>query len=105
MLGEKLEPSSPSPAPEKAPAFILWPRREPFEHGLVPIPKLIFSDGIQTLGPLKEKLLQGSPSGRITATELANALQIPPEHARLALETLVSVTPGRSRSRCWRGRA
>lgn len=91
MIGENLGPSSPSPAP--ASEFVLWPRREPFEHGLLPIPKLIFSDGTQTLGPLKEKLLQASPSGRITATELASALQIPPDYARLALDTLASVHP------------
>ncbi|KAM0942925.1 putative TBCC domain-containing protein [Dioscorea sansibarensis] len=92
MIGEDLGSSSPSPAP--APEFILWPRREPFEHGLLPIPKLIFSDGTQTLGPLKEKLLQASPSGWITATELADALPIPLDHARLAFDTLASVHPG-----------
>ncbi|KAJ0987079.1 hypothetical protein J5N97_005435 [Dioscorea zingiberensis] len=92
MLEEKPEPSTPT-APAPPPALLLRPRREPFEYGLLPISKLIFSDGILTLGPVKEKLLQASPDGRVSETQLAEALQIPPDYACLTIDTLASVLP------------
>ncbi|KAH7689457.1 TBCC domain-containing protein 1 [Dioscorea alata] len=88
MLEEKPEPSTPT-----APALLIRPRREPFEYGLLPISKLIFSDGTLTLAPLKEKLLQNSTDGRVSASKLAEALQIPHDYACLAIDTLASVLP------------
>ncbi|KAL5707993.1 hypothetical protein ACHQM5_018835 [Ranunculus cassubicifolius] len=84
-------PPSPSPPPSSA-AIHLHPRREPFEFGLLPIPKLIFSDGTQTLIPLKQKFLtQSSPS--INATLISEILQISIENACLVIDTLESVIP------------
>lgn len=77
--------------------LLLRPRREPFEHGLLPIPKLIFSDGTLTLGPIQQRLLQ-LPSVRVDAAELADALQIPVDHALLVLDTLAAVLPSDSNS-------
>nr|CAB3470874.1 unnamed protein product [Digitaria exilis] len=76
-----------------APAPALRPRREAFEHGLLPIPKLVFPEGTltQTLAQLKEKLASGG--ARVGATALAEALQIPAEQAALALGTLAAVLP------------
>ncbi|WOK95278.1 TBCC domain-containing protein 1-like isoform X2 [Canna indica] len=90
--------ASPSASPVTgggASQLLIRPRREPFEHGLLPIPKLIFSDGTLTLAPLAEKLLCRSiPSPhRVDAASLADALQISLDHARLALDTLVSILP------------
>ncbi|KAG9450653.1 hypothetical protein H6P81_010618 [Aristolochia fimbriata] len=69
-------------------------RREPFEYGLLPISKLIFSDGAATLAPLKQKLIQNSPSSpRIDAATISETLQISPENARLVLDTLAAVLP------------
>ncbi|XP_004146385.1 TBCC domain-containing protein 1 isoform X2 [Cucumis sativus] len=87
---------SPSPSssslPPKDPISLIHPRREPFEHGLLPIPKLIFSDPIQTLIPLKQKLLQSSsPSNRLNSSAISESLQISIDHARLVLDTLASV--------------
>ncbi|KAG0498311.1 hypothetical protein HPP92_003002 [Vanilla planifolia] len=70
--------------------LLLRPRREPFEHGLLPIPKLIFADGTLTLGPLKQRLLR-LPFGRVDTAALADVLQISTEHARLAIDTLSAV--------------
>ncbi|XP_073002058.1 uncharacterized protein [Typha latifolia] len=85
-------PTSSNPNP-----ILLRPRREPFEHGLLPIPKLVFSDGTltQTLAPIKEKLLHRTIPNphRVDAAALADALQIPLDHARLALDTLAAVLP------------
>ncbi|CAA6661591.1 unnamed protein product [Spirodela intermedia] len=39
------------PDPSAAPPLLLRPRREVFEYGLLPIPKLIFTDGTLTLDP------------------------------------------------------
>ncbi|XP_064992099.1 uncharacterized protein LOC135628978 isoform X1 [Musa acuminata AAA Group] len=91
-------PSSGAPTPAAAGGslqLLLRPRREPFEHGLLPIPKLIFSDGTLTLAALADKLLRRSiPSPhRVDATSLADALQISLDYARLALDTLASVLP------------
>jgi TBCC domain-containing protein 1 len=73
---------------------VLRPRRESFEHGLLPIPKLVFPEGTltQTLAQLKGKLA-ASGSGRVGAAALAEALQIPAEQAALALGTLAAVLP------------
>ncbi|KAJ8500229.1 hypothetical protein OPV22_010781 [Ensete ventricosum] len=92
-------PSVDVPAPAatsgRFPQLLLRPRREPFEHGLLPIPKLIFSDGTQTLAALAAKLLHRSITSphRVDAPALADGLQISLDHARLALETLASVIP------------
>nr|CAB3468427.1 unnamed protein product [Digitaria exilis] len=76
-----------------APAPALRPRREAFEHGLLPIPKLVFPEGTltQTLAQLKERLASGG--ARVGAAALAEALQIPAEQAALALGTLAAVLP------------
>ncbi|KQK17664.1 TBCC domain-containing protein 1 [Brachypodium distachyon] len=92
--------SAPAPAPSPAPApaatvySVLRPRRESFEHGLLPIPKLVFPEGTltQTLAQLKGRLLE-SGSGRVGAPALAEALQIPVEQAALVLGTLAAVLP------------
>uniref|UniRef100_A0ACD6AG71 Uncharacterized protein n=1 Tax=Avena sativa TaxID=4498 RepID=A0ACD6AG71_AVESA len=91
--------SAPAPVPASARAAaaspVLRPRRESFEHGLLPIPKLVIPEGTltQTLGQLKGKLA-ASGSGRVGAAALAEALQIPAEQAALALGTLAAVLPG-----------
>jgi hypothetical protein len=71
----------------------LRPRREAFEYGLLPIPKLVFPEGTltQTLSQLKERLAPGGT--RLGAAALAEALQIPAEQAALALGTLAAVLP------------
>ncbi|CAM8890049.1 unnamed protein product [Rhodiola kirilowii] len=73
--------------------FDIHPRREPFEHGLLPIPKLVFTDGTATLATLKDNLLAKSNANRVTADSISDALQILPDHARLVLDTLASVLP------------
>ncbi|CAO2044924.1 unnamed protein product [Urochloa humidicola] len=105
MADETLDPppdasptpaTPPPPATAPAPAALLRPRREAFEHGLLPIPKLIFPEGTlaQTLAQLKEKLAAAaSPGGCVGAAALAEALQIPREQAALALATLAAVLP------------
>ncbi|KAK3011166.1 hypothetical protein RJ639_013014 [Escallonia herrerae] len=88
-------PSTLSPPPATAPATAtsyIHPRREPFEHGLIPIPKLIFTDGTQTLAPLKDKLLHRSgQTRRVNSSDIADTFQISPDHARLVLDTVASV--------------
>ncbi|XP_010913921.1 uncharacterized protein [Elaeis guineensis] len=81
--------------PSAAPSPLLRPRRELFEHGLLPISKLIFSDGTLTLASLKNKLLQRSipSSDRVDALTIADALQISPDIALLVLGTLAAVLP------------
>ncbi|KAH7844108.1 hypothetical protein Vadar_024432 [Vaccinium darrowii] len=56
----------------------------------IPIPKLIFTDGTQTLAPLKHKLLLRSPTQthQVDSTALSGTLQISPDLARLVLDTL-----------------
>ncbi|KAG1363876.1 putative TBCC domain-containing protein 1 [Cocos nucifera] len=99
MSDGRPDPSTPTtPPPPSAGAagvpLLLRPRREPFEYGLLPIPKLIFSDGTLTLGPLRDKLLGlSSPCSGVDALALAEALQISPDLARLVLDTLASVLP------------
>lgn len=88
------EPEPPS-ASSAVPMLCIRPRRELFEHGLLPIPKLIFTDGTLTLAPLKQRLLQRSPNGVVPDPQtLADELQIPTDHARLALDSLASVLAG-----------
>ncbi|PON81062.1 Protein XRP [Trema orientale] len=71
---------------------LIHPRREPFEHGLLPIPKLIFTDPTQTLIPLKQKLIeQSSSTQRVDSATIAETFQISIDHARLVLDTLGSV--------------
>ncbi|ESW34292.1 hypothetical protein PHAVU_001G140300 [Phaseolus vulgaris] len=70
---------------------VIHPRREPFEHGLLPIPRLIFSDPAQTLISLKRKLLQLSSNQRVDSAAISEALQISIEHARLVIDTLASI--------------
>ncbi|CAN4118601.1 unnamed protein product [Withania somnifera] len=89
-------PSSPqSTAASTATTTTIYmhPRREPFEHGLLPIPKLIFTDGSQTLIPLRDKLLtlSGSVPHRVNFETIAEVLQISNDHARLVIETISSV--------------
>ncbi|URD93614.1 Tubulin binding cofactor C [Musa troglodytarum] len=99
MAASSSPPSVDAPAPAatsgRSPQLLLRPRREPFEHGLLPIPKLIFSDGTQTLAALADKLLHRSISSphRADAPALTDALQISLDHARLTLDTLASVLP------------
>ncbi|XP_023517362.1 TBCC domain-containing protein 1-like isoform X1 [Cucurbita pepo subsp. pepo] len=90
------QPPSPSSSsatmPPNDPISLIRPRREPFEYGLLPIPKLVFSDPVQTLIPLKDKLLlHSSPSHRINSAAISESLQISLDHARLVLDTIASV--------------
>ncbi|CAI8614071.1 unnamed protein product [Vicia faba] len=81
------------------PATVIHPRRVPFEHGLLPIPRLIFSDPAQTLISLKQKLLElSSNNNRVDSAAISESLQISVEQARLVVETLVSVLPAESES-------
>ncbi|CAK9159327.1 unnamed protein product [Ilex paraguariensis] len=74
------------------PSIYIHPRREPFEHGLIPISKLIFADGTQTLAPLKDKLVaQSGSTHRVSSEALSDTLQISLDHARLVIETIASV--------------
>uniref|UniRef100_A0A7C9DJH9 Uncharacterized protein n=1 Tax=Opuntia streptacantha TaxID=393608 RepID=A0A7C9DJH9_OPUST len=93
-MAEETE-ASPATPPPKDP-LRLRTRREPFEYGLLPIPKLIFSDCSATLASLKEKLLQRASSLRVDSSAIADSLQISIEHARLVLDTLASILPSDS---------
>ncbi|XP_027768188.1 TBCC domain-containing protein 1 [Solanum pennellii] len=88
---EQPPPSTPSTA--STPPVYIHPRREPFEHGLLPIPKLIFTDGAQTLTQIRDKLLSLSSGSthRVNFEAIAEALQISHDHARLVIETIASV--------------
>ncbi|GAV63931.1 TBCC domain-containing protein [Cephalotus follicularis] len=93
-MSESIEPSTSSsrdPAPD--PNSVIHPRREPFEHGLLPIPKLIFADPTQTLASLRRKILSSSPESavRVDSATISESLQISIDHARLVLDTLASV--------------
>ena len=79
---------TPTPTPNPNPSSLIHPRREPFEHGLLPIPKLIFPDPTPTLIQLKQQL---STHNRVNSSLLADSLQISTDHARLILDTLASV--------------
>ncbi|XP_051194261.1 uncharacterized protein [Lolium perenne] len=98
MVDETLDPPPATPPPPAASSPLLRPRRVAFEYGLLPIPKLIFPESAlaQTLSQLKEKLAPAaaaSGDGRVGAAALAEALQIPPEQAALALGVLAAVLP------------
>ncbi|KAK8649303.1 hypothetical protein V6N13_130033 [Hibiscus sabdariffa] len=82
--------STSDPNPIVSPITLLHPRRVPFEHGLLPIQRLIFTDPVQALAPLKQKL-SSSSTRRVDSPSLADALQISSDHARLILDTLASV--------------
>ncbi|KAK8562104.1 hypothetical protein V6N13_148771 [Hibiscus sabdariffa] len=83
-------PSTSDPNSTPSPTILLHPRREPFEHGLLPIQKLVFTDPVQALTPLKQRL-SSSSTPRVGSAALADALQISSDHARLILDTLSSV--------------
>lgn len=90
-MANSIEPSTSSreePDPTPNLNSLIHPRRESFEHGLLPIPKLIFTDPIQSLIPLKEKL---ASTQRVNSEILSESLQITVDHARLVLDTLASV--------------
>ncbi|KAF8401765.1 hypothetical protein HHK36_012711 [Tetracentron sinense] len=94
---EEIEPPNNSSSSCKQ-AVCLHARREAFEYGLLPITKLIFSDGTATLAPLKDKLIQRSSSSsqRIDADGISQVLQISIDNARLLLHTLAAVLPSDS---------
>ncbi|KAK1315178.1 hypothetical protein QJS10_CPA06g01751 [Acorus calamus] len=92
-MTEVTEPvTSPSPTPSPP---LLRPRREPFEHGLLPIPKLIFADGAATLSSVKQKLIS-SDRRRVGSSEISESLGISSDDARLVLESLSAVLPSDS---------
>ncbi|XP_073034906.1 uncharacterized protein [Primulina eburnea] len=92
MMDSATEPQPEQPpSTPVAPTYYLHPRREPFEHGLLPIPKLIFTDGTQTLSQIKSVLLSSDSNYRVSSETLSRVLQVPIDHARLLLETLSSV--------------
>ncbi|EOA26814.1 hypothetical protein CARUB_v10022907mg [Capsella rubella] len=80
---------SPNPIANSNP--IIHPRRVPFEHGLIPIQKLVFTDPIQTLAPIKQKLAASATNNRVGSAAISDALLISGDQARLVLETLGSV--------------
>ncbi|PWA61825.1 cyclase-associated protein CAP/septum formation inhibitor MinC [Artemisia annua] len=82
----------PQQTPQQTPLYI-HTRRELFEHGLIPLHKLIFTtDATQTLTTLRNKLLQQTVSpNRITSSVFAETLQISAEHAELVFEIIESV--------------
>ncbi|KAI3951419.1 hypothetical protein MKW98_030271 [Papaver atlanticum] len=93
-MNEEVEPPPLSSSSVKEEIFVRV-RREPFEYGLLPIPKLIFSDGTVTLGPLKDKLVEkaSASSCRIDADGISQVLNISIEYAHLVIQTLASVLP------------
>ncbi|KAL5207041.1 hypothetical protein ABZP36_031476 [Zizania latifolia] len=95
MADEPLDPPQAPAAASPTPAALLRTRREAFEHGLLPIPKLIFPEGTlaQTLAQVKERLAAAEGGGRVGAAALAEALQVPRDQAALALGTLAAVLP------------
>ncbi|CAF2059312.1 unnamed protein product [Brassica napus] len=91
MTDESPPPSTPDPEPNPNPNPLIHPRRVSFEHGLLPIQKLVFTDPIQTLAPVKHKLTESASNNRVGSAAIADVLQISGDHARLVLETLGSV--------------
>ncbi|PHU05800.1 hypothetical protein BC332_26622 [Capsicum chinense] len=89
--------AAPTNTTTSPPPIYIHPRREPFEHGLLPIPKLIFTDGAQSLLPIRDKLLSLSSStsglklNRVNCSSITESLQISNDHARLVIETIASV--------------
>ncbi|OVA06660.1 CARP motif [Macleaya cordata] len=97
-MNDEIEPSTSSSTSRQQ--IFLHVKREPFEYGLLPISKLIYSDGIATLAPLKDKLLHrasssssSSSSFRIDAVGISEILQISIENSILVLETLAAILP------------
>uniref|UniRef100_A0A1J3DG13 TBCC domain-containing protein 1 n=1 Tax=Noccaea caerulescens TaxID=107243 RepID=A0A1J3DG13_NOCCA len=84
-------PPDPDPIQSPNSNSIIHPRRVPFEHGLLPIQKLVFTDPIQTLAPIKQKLAASATNNRVGSAAISDALLISGDHARLVLETLGSV--------------
>ncbi|XP_058071190.1 uncharacterized protein LOC131220242 isoform X2 [Magnolia sinica] len=104
-MSEGIEPTMSTPikgegeeaaVAEESSKLILHARREPFEYGLLPISKLIFSDPTSTLVPLRDNLIHLSPSLRASAHAISDSLQISLDHAQLVLDTLASVLPSDS---------
>ncbi|KAF6158727.1 hypothetical protein GIB67_040241 [Kingdonia uniflora] len=106
-MSEEIEPTPISPTTTTSPSsttqqqqqqHYLHARREPFEYGLLPIPKLIFTDGTTTLTSLKEKLIQRASDhhNRIDALGISETLQISIDNARLLLDTLAAILPSDS---------
>ncbi|KAL0805688.1 hypothetical protein Bca101_098179 [Brassica carinata] len=91
MTDESPPPSTTDPEPNPNPNPLIHPRRVSFEHGLLPIQKLVFTDPIQTLAPVKQKLTESASNNRVGSAAIADVLQISGDHARLVLETLGSV--------------
>ncbi|KAI7729455.1 hypothetical protein M8C21_020362 [Ambrosia artemisiifolia] len=91
-------PEPPQQQPTQPPPTHIHPRREPFEHGLIPLQKLIFTDGTQTLTSIRNKLLQSplpnntnNNNNRVNSAVISESLQISPEHALLIINTIASV--------------
>ncbi|KAI4341258.1 hypothetical protein MLD38_026002 [Melastoma candidum] len=81
--------ADPAPIPthtDPPPANLLRPRREPFEYGLLSIPKLVFTDPTPTLSSLRSSLPR-----LVDPSSVADSLQMPLDHASLLLQTLASV--------------
>ncbi|KAF3577240.1 hypothetical protein DY000_02028519 [Brassica cretica] len=93
MREEVIDQSSPPPDPNPIQNSnpLIHPRRVSFEHGLLPIPNLLFADPIQTLVPIKQKLASSATNNRVGSPAVSEALSISSDHARLLLETLASV--------------
>ncbi|CAE6076603.1 unnamed protein product [Arabidopsis arenosa] len=91
LIDQSPPPSAPDPEPNPNPNSVIHPRRVSFEHGLLPIQKLVFTDPIQTLAPVKQKLADAASNNRVGSAAIADVLQISGDHARLVLETLGSV--------------
>ncbi|KAI7742709.1 hypothetical protein M8C21_018493 [Ambrosia artemisiifolia] len=88
--------SPPPPEPQPPPPLYIHPRREPFEHGLIPLPNLISTDPTQSLTSLRTTLLNHpliSNHHRVSPTLLSQTLQISLQHAHLVLQTISSVHP------------
>ncbi|KAI3910320.1 hypothetical protein MKW92_017962 [Papaver armeniacum] len=83
-MKEEVEPPPLSSSSVKEEIFVRV-RREPFEYGLLPIPKLIFSDGTVTLA--------STSSCRIDADGISQVLNISIDYAHLVIQTLASVLP------------
>ncbi|PNY15365.1 TBCC domain-containing protein 1-like [Trifolium pratense] len=94
---QSTEPPLPPP-PSTPSTTVIHPRREPFEHGLLPIPKLIFSDPTQTLISFKHKLIELSSNNRVDSVAVSESLQISVEQAKLVLDTIASILPYESES-------
>ncbi|XP_071686652.1 uncharacterized protein [Rutidosis leptorrhynchoides] len=91
MTDTQPPPEQPS-TPSQPQNLYIHPRREPFEHGLIPLQKLIFTDGSQTLTSIRDKLLQSHPpNNRINSVIISETLTISPEHARLVIDIISSV--------------